>query len=317
MTAYFAHGATLALAWFFLVNLAACGVAAVTAALCRRHDRSSGFWFRLRVFPATASLVFVAGMFLPSYLQYEPRETGEGFDVTLTVLAAGAAALLVAAAIRGAAAWVSATRRSRAWMSSARRFGVHNGVPTFQIDADTPMMALVGIVRPRLIVTTPLVGALSSDEMQASIAHEVAHWRAWDNLKRLAMRAAPDLLGTTGAGRAIERRWASAAEHAADNYAGGTNPATRCALASALVKIVRLMPQPTPAAEPISTLIGGGDIASRVSRLLEDAPMVGRAAKRTPRWTAAAVVALAVAASYPTSLVTVHDVTEALVHFLP
>jgi len=131
------------------------------------------------------------------------------------------------------------------------------------------------------------------------------------------MRAAPDLLGTTRAGHAIERRWASAAEHAADSHAGGTNPATRCALASALVKIVRLMPHPTPAAEPISTLIGGGDIAARVSRLLEDAPMVARAARRTPRWTAAAVVVLALAASYPTSLVTVHDLTETLVHFLP
>ena len=39
----------------------------------------------------------------------------------------------------------------------------------------------------------------------------------------------------TPAAREIERRWAAAAEHAAD-YGAGTSGEVRCALASALVK---------------------------------------------------------------------------------
>ena len=81
-------------------------------------------------------------------------------------------------------------------------------------------MALVGVLRPRLLITRPVLEALTDEELSASVAHELSHWRAWDNLKRLAMRAAPDILFATSAARALERRWAAASEHAADRGAG-------------------------------------------------------------------------------------------------
>src|ERR1019366_10566357 len=120
------------------------------------------------------------------------------------------------------------------------------------------LMALVGVLRPRLFVARRLLDALTAEELAASVAHEAGHRRAWDNLKRLAMRAAPDLLAITGIARGIERRWASASDHAADRRAAGDGP-TRCALASALVKVARLTPPMTPLAEPISTLVDGGE----------------------------------------------------------
>jgi len=204
----------------------------------------------------------------------------------------------------------------------ARPVRLAGGVPTFEIDADAPMMALVGILRPRVIVTKSLVTALSTDEIQAGITHELAHWRARDNLKRLAIQASPDLLAFGRAGRAIERRWASAAEHAADCLAGGADPNARCALASALVKIARLMPQRTRDAEPIGTVepmstFGGGDLTSRVARLLNPPSSSAEAVLPVARWTAVGIAAVATVACYPSWLVAVHEATETLVRLLP
>ena len=143
-------------------------------------------------------------VFLPSYWRYEPRDSAEGFDVSLTTLA------LVALADRTSPS-CAARRRGRAASDGA---GLDADGPAarpsrgppcrrFEIDTDVPIMALVGVLRPRLLITRRVVGALTGEELAASVAHELGHWRALDNLKRLAMRAAPDLLSDARPLRAI------------------------------------------------------------------------------------------------------------------
>jgi len=315
---YFAHGATLALAWFLAINVAA---SVIVAAIARRAPRSSGFLLGLRLAPAASSIVFVAAVFLPSYLKFEPRQFAEGFDVSLTALALVAAVLVAAGAARGIRAWRNAASRTRSWTRAARALTLDGiRVPTFLIDAPQPLMALAGIVRPRLIVTSGLLDALTPEEIAASAAHEAAHHRAWDNLKRLAIRSAPDILHGTRTARAIERAWAAAAERSAD--AASADPrsaAARLALASALVKVARLMPAAVPAAEPISTLVGGGDIASRVERLIDDGQRpIDAPTARSPWLLAGAASAAAILiAGYLPLLAIVHQATEILVHRLP
>ena len=165
----------------------------------------------MRLAPAALSLAFVAFVFLPSYWRYEPREFVEGFDVTLTTLAALALAIVGTAVARGVTAWRRAARRTRRMDArGARRSRCPStSMPAFAIDTDAPVMALVGVLRPRLLITRPVLEALTDEELRASVAHELGHWRACDNLKRLAMRAAPDLLvrhrrrarASSGAGR--------------------------------------------------------------------------------------------------------------------
>jgi Zn-dependent protease with chaperone function len=155
---------------------------------------------------------------------------------------------------------------------------------------------------------------LTDEELRAASAHELGHWRAFDNLKRLAMCAAPDLLSATGAARALERRWAAASEHAADRVAGDGGR-ERCALASALVKVARLTPPASSTTEPTSALIDGGDITARVERLLDDAPAAE--GRRTARWLLLALPAAAIAVGYTPLLRFVHGVTEILVNTLP
>jgi hypothetical protein len=129
------------------------------------------------------------------------------------------------------------------------------------------------------------------------------------------MRSAPDLFFATTPARLVEQQWAAAAEHRADRMAGGEQPAARCALASALVKVARLTISTPPIAEPISTLVGGGDIASRVRSLLEDGVPAGPL--RRVRWTAVCAAALVAVAAYAPLLYVVHDATAALVRLLP
>jgi Zn-dependent protease with chaperone function len=314
---YLVHGATLALAWLLLFNIAATLLVTVFAwrLTNRPNIGSPAFWLGLRLTPAAVSLAFVAFIFLPSYWRYEPRQFVEGFDVSLTTFAALGLAVVGTAIARGVTAWRRAQRRTAHWMRVATPLALPGTrMPAYAIDTDAPIMALVGVLRPRLLITRPVLEAFTDEELRASVAHELGHWRALDNLKRLAMRAAPDLLFASGAARAVERRWAAASEHRADRAVGDSGRA-RCALASALVKLARLMPPVSSVTEPISALVDGGDITSRVQRLLDEE---GRAvAPRSFRWALFTIPATAVAVGYTPLLRTVHFVTEILVNTLP
>jgi len=315
---YFAHGATLALAWFVAVN-ALISSAVFMAAF--RPPRSASHLLALRLLPAALSIAFVTAIFLPSYWAFEPRDYVEGFDVTLTLLAIVAAVMIAAAAARGAQAWRRATRRARVWTSAAVPVRIDRcEAPAFAVDTPEPMMALVGLLRPRLIVTRGLMHALTPEEIAAGAAHEAAHGRARDNLARLAMRAAPDFLGWTRAARRLEQRWAAAAEYRADAASIASSSGARLALASALVKAARLMPVVRATSEPISTLVGGGEIAGRVEWLIDDsraATAAGRGTLRA-RWMLLAAVAIAAfVLAYVPLLETIHAATEVLVQRLP
>jgi hypothetical protein len=311
---YLLQGLTLALAWFATVNAVA-SVIVVAASRRRWRAESPAFWLALRMCPAAASTMFVVAVFVPAYWRYEPVETVERLDVTLVGAAALAITLVMSASVRGVRAWRQTSQRVRSWMRTARPIALGGtSFPAFVVDGHTPVMALAGVLRPRLFVTRALVNALTRDELAASVAHEIGHFRAFDNLKRLAMCAAPDFLTFTEAARTLERRWASTAEHVADRMCDNATAAARYALASALVKVARLTPGAGTVAEPISTLIGCGEIASRVRRLLDDRATA--APPRVPWWPPIATL-LVVATTYGPLLRAVHHVTELLVHALP
>ena len=319
------RGLTLALVCFLAVNgVATLLVFSIAGRVARQERvRTPRFWFSLRLLPAAASIGLVAAVFLPSYWTYEPRAYAEGFDVTLVAAALVAFVVGVSAIARGVAAWARAAKRARAWVQIAHPLTLAGTtMRAFEIDADAPIVALVGVLRPRLFLTRRVVRALTGEELAASVAHELGHWRALDNLKRLAMRAAPDFLAMTSVASDLERRWASASEQVADRDACervsvADRGRARCALASAIVKVARMTPQAARTAEPISTLVGGGDIASRVRSLLDDGtPAVARP-RSWRRWAGVALAAAAVAFGYAPLLWFVHLATEILLQTVP
>ena len=114
---YVLRGLTQALAWFVVVNaVASAMVAGVAGRLAARDTAGSPpFWLGVRLFPAAAAALFVAVFFVPSYWRYEPREFVEGFDVTLTSLAAARSSSSPRPA-RAASSRGGARRRAEAWM---------------------------------------------------------------------------------------------------------------------------------------------------------------------------------------------------------
>ena len=318
------HGLTLALVWFLGVNAAATLAVVALAAWSTRQDhiRSPRFWLCLRLLPAAVSIVVVVAVFLPSYWKYEPRDYSEGFNFTLEAAALVAFTLVACAVARGAAAWVRASNRARAWLRKAQPLILPGTpLPAFAVEAEAPIVALVGVLRPRLFITRSVVDALTEEELAASLGHEFGHWQALDNLKRLAMRTAPDCLAGTTVARDLEQRWAASAERRADRHACESDNVTdrgraRCALASAIVKVARMAPPMAATTEPISTLVDGGDIALRVRSLLDDAAPPAGPRSRRP-WIGAGVAVAALAVGYASLLKVVHLATEIVVHFLP
>ncbi len=321
---YFLYGATLAFTWFLALNVALSLAVAAVASRASAGLATSAPALRarvllgLRLLPAVASILFVAGVFLPSFLELEPRDFDEAFGVTTIAFAVLSCALLSGALWRGAAALRDAIKRSRSWIDRARPVALAGSpAPVFCLDAPTPAMTLVGVFRPKLLVTSPLLDLLTPEELRAAVSHEVGHLGSWDNLKRLAMRATPDALSALGASRKLEHDWAFAAEHAADARAAH-DPATGLALASALLKIARLTPSVASEQVLASPLVGGDAIVSRILRLTEGAvenrPSLGA---RLAAAAAFATLLVTLVATYRPLLATVHQVSEVLVRVLP
>ena len=321
---YVLYGATLAFTWFLALNiLLSLFVAAVQRGITSAIAASAPVvrarvLLALRLLPAAVSITFVAGVFLPSFWRLEPRDFDEAFGVTTTSFAIVACLVLAAAAWRGVSALRESAARSRAWLAHAKPMTLAGApAPVFCLDAPVPAMTLVGVFHPKLLVTRPLFEALTPEELQAAIEHEVGHLGSWDNLKRLAMRATPDALSLLPASRRIEQGWALAAEHAADAEAAHDS-GTGLALASALIKVARLTPANPAFGALASPLVGGEGIVSRVERLMNRRP-----ARRMPPalrvlcWSASAAVLCAIVAGYSPLLQSVHRVSEVLVHALP
>jgi Zn-dependent protease with chaperone function len=315
-------GACLALASFAVVASAASVVAGLVAARLARRGAGADTLLAVRASASFLAAVVAGAVVLPAFLAFEPARA-EVPGPALALLAASGAALLGGAAVRV----LRALRVTRALLGGHRESAalppgsaglVPSGVPAETIAHGFPLVAVVGAVAPRLVVASQVMEALEPSEMAAVVRHEAAHLAARDNLKALVIRALPDPLGLLPAGRRLEAAWRQAVEAEADAAAAAPGSRAALDLASALVKIARLVPrhQPLPVAEP--ALYDGGPLEGRVRRL------TGAAATATasrPRWrpglAAAALVASLLALTAATPLLFhVHGAIEMAVRTL-
>jgi len=139
------------------------------------------------------------------------------------------------------------------------------------------VIALAGLLRTQVLISDEAISALEADEVRAVLRHERGHSVSRDNLKRLALTLAPDVVPFVRLGfSTIERAWEKFAEWAADDYAAMGDPSRSMALASALVRVARI---PAGAAVPaFLTPFMDGDFSARVDRLLADPAAVEQGA---------------------------------------
>jgi hypothetical protein len=215
----------------------------------------------------------VSAIIAPAYFLYEPAHTGEDVGLGLALLAFISASGVLLALGRGLRAFVATTRLVRQWESAGKPLELTGlPLPAFQLKHQFPIVSLVGIFQPRLFISSLVLETLTPGELSTAIAHEFGHLRSRDNLKRSVLRACRDVLTIVPLGRSLDRDWAQAAEEAADERAADGQPAAAVELASALVKIARLVPpggRPTmPAGAYLVGEFEAGAISSRIQRLL-------------------------------------------------
>jgi Zn-dependent protease with chaperone function len=275
--------------------------------------------FALRLLPAAAGLVFAAGFYAPAYLLLEPRDAGETVSPGLALLVVAAAGLVITGLRRGLRSWVDGRRLAAGWLRGARPLDlVGLALPAYRIAHRFPVVAVVGMWRPRLFVAESVLAGLTSEELEAVLAHEEGHLLARDNLRGFLLRCCPDLLALLPIGNRLFRAWTEAAEAAADEHAARAGSSRALALAGALVKVARMAPPGQRASLPASAFHDGAAIALRVKRLLDRTESKEGATPppRPPRAAWALAAFLALTATSPLVVRSVHALTEAALRLL-
>jgi Zn-dependent protease with chaperone function len=254
----------------------------VIAALWRVAGHATDNWtaatrarllFSLRILPALIALLFVALLLVPSYLAYEPRHTTESVSLKLGLLAVLSAAGLAVSIVRGIATHRATANLTSDWLQQGAPIEIEGiNIEAYRINHPFPLIGIVGFLRPRLFIATQVLDLLTPEEIAAAIAHENGHLTARDNLKRGLLQACRDALLIIPSGRLLDKSWSDASEEAADENAARQGNTVALDLASALVKIARIIPLGARPTMPAGVFLLGDDetkgIKSRVRRLI-------------------------------------------------
>jgi Zn-dependent protease with chaperone function len=266
--------------------------------------------FGLRIFPLVASLIVTFALVVPSFQLKDRLPIKEGSGAIPLSLCVCALLLIAGGIYRAIAAQSRTMRAVTCWLEGAHPLQTDadaNCAVTFQSRRESPPLIVVGVRRPRVLVSESTVALLAPDELRMALKHEHEHMKSRDNLKRLILVFCP----FPGMAR-LESAWSQAAELAADD-AAVSNPRDALDLAAALVKLSRLVPVKPPIC---SMGFVAGSISERVARLLDwdEASKSRRVHIRA--WFVvpfAVAVSLLVSVAHRPVLTLTHEVTEWLV----
>jgi len=321
---YYPIFVSLLLAMAFLVAGGASALVLLTGRLLPRALRRlpSGVRaeviFLLRVLPVIAAVFATLFLVVPGFLILEPGSTGEQVSPRLWLLTSLGFITLSAVVVRAFRIWSAGISLRRAWKRNSTPLSVPGiSVPVSKLEEPNSVLAVTGILRPRVFVSANIVSSLTEDELRAALGHELAHVSAADNLKQVLLRIS-SLPRFLGAGfSAIDRLWLSSAEVAADE--GASHSGASCLdLASALVKVGRMKSgalQPAVASHFIPAE-AASELPMRVAGLehLIRTNSVPRRMQRQVRLVALLAICLATyALTQPAVLSATHELMELLV----
>jgi Zn-dependent protease with chaperone function len=277
-------GITLVLALLLTINATATMIAVGVGRLCRPLLRKCSartraeILFVMRIGPPVIAIVSIGAFMIPSYLIYEPHATDEVVSWKLGLLATLSAIGVGLAISRGLRSWLATRSLVKDWLASSTPVELDGiSIPTYVFRHSFPMVAVVGAFRPRLFIADQVFESLSGEELAATIAHEYGHLAAHDNFKRAVMRVSRAALLLIPCGRSLDRAWSDASESAADEHAAQQSSFVALNLASALVRIARMIPKghrpviPAAVSALVSPFLGDDSpgVKVRVRRLVE------------------------------------------------
>ena len=285
-----------------------------------RRPRSTSITYandllRLRLAPAATGLI-ASLCAIVAFNRFEPRSSGETMGVLLVLSACASPLAFLVGSARLTTAWWRTRCAMRSWMAHATPIALAGlDIPCFVVEAEFPIVAVVGIVRPRLMIARAVLDHCSPEELAAVLAHERAHIARHDNARYALFQAAPDPLLWSASLREMIASWHDATEEAADDATSREGDASRLNLAAALVRVARLVPAGAPRFDlPASALYRGEPLERRVRRLLDDRSAL-EARPRLRAWQLALPLALLLIGL--SSLGAIQRLVEAAVRFLP
>ncbi len=270
-------------------------------------SKSPNLLFGLRIFPFTVSMAVTLFFAFPSFWLMEratPDEDGATF-----ALAACSVVILGAGLFRVLRIQSRTARAVKQWLAKAKHIDGEIQTPMLSAARGAPPLILVGISRPRVMISDAAVAMLTDAEMRIAVQHEIGHARAWDNLKKTLISSTP-FPGMDS----LESAWRDAAELAADDTAV-KNRQEALDLAAALLKLSRFIWQSRESVLATGLLSGSSSVSVRVDRLLNwqlAAHSFRRIWSRTIPFFLL-TLAVGIAAHYTAALVLTHHLTELLV----
>lgn len=242
------------------------------------------FLFATQVAPLLIAVAAVGLFVVPSWWAYEPFPTAEGISLGLGLAAVVTAILVAVAATKIARSIVLMKRASGEWSKQATRVSIE-GADLHCIEHPFPLLATVGILRPRIFVARQVLSALEPRELLAAVRHEIAHQIHRHNLKATFMLFARHLLPLLPS-TPLERSFAAAAEEVADEEAVGDRADVALDLASALIKIGRLVPAGMTAAMAGASFAVDREhlLESRIRRLADVTDRPARSGRAGRTW---------------------------------
>lgn len=337
-------GICLALSALFSLNAVMSLFAAMVWRLLQSRVRQwpagvqAQWLFALRIFPGLLSFICVAGLWIPAYVEHEPRQETEVVTYKLIMLAVISVAGVLFAGWRGMAAWIATRKLIHNWLANSEPIPTHQferaltvSIPVYRLYHQFPVIAVVGTFRPRLFIADHLFDSLTPGELTAAIAHECGHLARRDNLKRSVLRICRDILTVVPCGRVLDRDWAEASEEAADEFAVCSSKQSALDLASALVKIARLVPmglRPIIPAKAAGVLLIGDNLSGLARRVARLTKLASATEVQSSSWEAASatstsfwlllgvLLAAVISATAASSLYTVHELIEFTVSIL-
>jgi hypothetical protein len=261
-----------------------------------------------------------AALTVIAFLRYEPRSTTEAPSTLLFAGAVLGGGLVAVSIWRG----VNRMRDSGRFVAHIERTAtpiVVHGVqlPAWLVDTTFPLVAVAGIWRPRLFIAGNVLAELSKEQLDVVLRHEVAHARHHDNVAQLLMSAAPDAVSTRSCSGSLEDAWRQAAEEAADECAVGRDADARLRLASALLRVARLIGDQIPPRLPVPAFHEGASIEKRVRRLVaaNEPPLGPQTASLLVLSICACVAVAPVVVQWDAILLGVHAAIEWVINMRP
>jgi hypothetical protein len=228
----------------------------------------------VQLLPVIVAILLTGLFFLPQYVFNETNPAPEHVGRLCIVLAASLYVWWSARIVRGIRMVGRTILFSRVCRLGDASGPLAFGAPIVTVSDQTPRLALVGLLRPFILISQSLIdeGGLDPLALQVVLDHERSHARQRDNWKLLSLYCLPRLNLRLPGRKTWMQFWQSTAEWAADDDAVGDSGARALMLAETLVALARTSSTVSRQIACTHLVCEDTELALRVERLLHRTP---------------------------------------------